>query len=124
MSEMARPQKNLTDEQIVQVEALASVLSLEQISDYFGVVYNTFMAICDRQPEVLERYKKGKAKAIGSIANSLLSKAKEGDLTAQIFYLKTQAGWRETQKFEHSGPDGGPLKGKIEIEFVNAGTDT
>ena len=34
---MARPQKKLDEKQTAQVEALASVLTLEQIADYFGV---------------------------------------------------------------------------------------
>lgn len=55
-----KPQKNLTVEQIVQVEALAAVLSVEQIADYFGIGKTTFYAIMERQPEVSERYKKGR----------------------------------------------------------------
>jgi hypothetical protein len=27
-----------------------------------------------------------------------------------IFFLKTQGGWRETARVEHSGPDGGPVE--------------
>lgn len=83
------------DRQMAQVEALASVLTLEQMSDYFGIARNTFKAVCERQPEVLEHYKKGKAKAISNVAKNLLTIANEGNLTAIIFYLKTQAGWRE-----------------------------
>ena len=98
---MARPRKQLTDEQLAQVEALGSVLSIEQIADYFGIAKNTFYAIMERQPHVSERYKKGKAKAIGSVAKGLLQKAQSGDTASAIFYLKTQAGWRE-QKEEKS----------------------
>lgn len=83
------------EKQMAQVEALASVLTLEQMSDYFGIARNTFRAVCERQPEVLEHYKKGKARAIGNVAKNLLTIANEGNLTAIIFYLKTQAGWRE-----------------------------
>lgn len=92
---MARPQKNLDEKQIAQVEALASVLTLEQIADYFGVARNTFTAICERQPEVLEHYKKGKTKAIANVAQNLIKQAQDGNTTASIFFLKTQAGWRE-----------------------------
>ena len=99
---MARPRKELDEEQIAQVEALAAVLSIEQIADYFGMSKVTFYEIMERQPEVSERYKKGKAKAIGAVSQGLLKQAREGNLTATIFYLKTQAGWRETQKLEHS----------------------
>ena len=36
------------------------------------------------------------ARAIGAIAQTLISKARAGDTTSMIFNLKTQAGWRET----------------------------
>jgi IS30 family transposase len=103
---MTKPMKTLTDEQIIQVEALAAYLSQEQIADYLGVGKTTWYEIVKRQPEVSERYKKGKAKAVGSIAQSLIEKAKNGDTASIIFYLKTQAGWRETQNLNHSSEDG------------------
>lgn len=97
-----RPPKVLTTEQIVQVEALGAVLSLEQIADYFGIAKATFYSIMERQPEVSIRYKKGKSKAIGSVAQGLLQQAREGNTTAAMFYLKTRAGWRETQQIDHT----------------------
>jgi hypothetical protein len=66
-------------------------------------------AICERDPEVGERYKRGKAKAIAHVANGLLQKARAGCTTSSIFYLKTQAGWRETDRLEHTGPNGSPV---------------
>ena len=81
-------------------------MSLAQIADYFGIALNTFHAACERQPEVLERYKRGQAKAIGSVAQNLLMQAREGNLTAAIFYLKTRAGWRETQVVDNVSSDG------------------
>ena len=97
-----RPRVKLSDEQIAQVEALGSVLSIEQIADYFGIGKTTFYAIMERQPEVSERYKIGKAKAIGSVAQGLLKQAREGNTSAAMFYLKTQAGWRETHNIDHT----------------------
>tara|TARA_R110000796_G_scaffold35255_1_gene90739 strand:+ start:230 stop:571 length:342 start_codon:yes stop_codon:yes gene_type:complete len=86
----------LNDDEMAQVEALASALSTEQIADYLGIARRTLYDIMERQPKVSARYKKGRAKAVGSIAKSLLQKAQSGDNTAMIFYLKTQAGWKET----------------------------
>ena len=97
---MARPKKVLTDEQVAQVEALSAYLGVEQISDYFGFEKTTFYRICERQPEVMQRYKKGRAKAIGAVAQGLVQQARAGNLTAAMFYLKTQAGWRERERFE------------------------
>ena len=97
-----RPPITLTDEQVSQTEALGAVLSIEQIADYFGIGKTTFYAIMERQPEVSERYKRGKAKAIGAVAQGLLQQARNGNTTAAMFYLKTQAGWRETQNIDHT----------------------
>ena len=108
---MARPQKRLDEKQVAQVEALAAYLSTEQIADYFKVARNTFAAICERQPEVFEQYKKGKAKAIANVAQGLVKQAIEGNMTAAIFYLKTQAGWRETAQAE-------PVKDDTEITIT------
>lgn len=101
-------QKSLSAEQMVQVEALGAVLSLEQVAEYFGMGRTTFYKIMERQPEVSVRYRKGKAKAIGSVAQGLLKQALEGNSTAAIFYLKTQAGWRESNHQE-SGTEPLPL---------------
>ena len=100
---MARPTITLSPDQVREVETLAALLSQDQIADYFGICRNTFRAICARDPEVDERYKRGKAKAIAHVANGLLQKARAGDTTSAIFYLKTQAGWRETAAIEHHG---------------------
>ena len=91
------PHKMLTVEQISQVEGLASVLSVAQMADYFAIGRTTFFAILKRQPEVDELYKKGRANAINFIGTSLIEKARNGDTTAQIFYLKSQGGWKEKQ---------------------------
>jgi hypothetical protein len=101
-----RPLIELTEEQKAEVETLAAVLSTEQIADYFGIGRTTWFAILDRDPEVSELYKKGRAKAVGFVAQNLIQKARGGDLGAQIFYLKTQAGWKETQKVEGAGNEG------------------
>lgn len=95
-----RPAVVFDEAQTAQVEALASVLSKGQMADYFSISENTLRAVEGRQPEVSEAYKRGKAKAIGSIASGLISQAKKGNITAAIFYLKTQAGWRETKEEE------------------------
>ena len=103
---MARPKKRLDEKQITQVEALAAFLTLEQIADYFGVTRPTFDAICQRQPEVFLQYKKGKSKAIANISQNLIKQAQDGNTTAAIFYLKTQAGWKETQQVDNISSDG------------------
>tara|TARA_R110001606_G_scaffold398559_1_gene577908 strand:- start:15 stop:422 length:408 start_codon:yes stop_codon:yes gene_type:complete len=100
------PMKVITDDQLDQIEKLASVLSKQQIADYLCVGRTTFYDIEQRQPEVLEHYNRGKSKAIGSVAQGLLQKAQSGDTQSAIFYLKTQAGWKEKQDINHTSDDG------------------
>jgi len=105
-----RPPRVLTNDEIAQVEALAAVLSIEQIADYLGISKVTFYEIMKRDIQVSERYKKGKAIAIKNVGGGLLEKAINGDTSSAIFYLKTQAGWRETVANEHTFPEPRKLK--------------
>lgn len=104
--------------QTAQVEALAAVLSKGQMADYFGISETTLREVESRQPEVSDAYKRGKAKAIGNVAKNLIQQAQEGNISAAIFYLKTQAGWKETQTHELTGADGAPLLSGIQVTFV------
>lgn len=51
-----------------------------------------------------------KARANATIGGALFNKAKAGDTAAMIFWMKTQAGWRETNVTEITGKDGGPIQ--------------
>ncbi len=95
-----RPKTVLTEKQIAELKTLSAVLNKEQLADYFGISHVTLKAIEKRQPEVSFAYKKGKAKAIANIAGNLIAKANSGNIPAQMFYLKTQAGWKETTRIE------------------------
>lgn len=110
---MGRKPKGLTPEQIGQVEGLASVLSMDQLADYFGIARSTFQEMCAREPEISGMYKRGRSKAVGAVAQGLLQRARDGDTASAIFYLKTQAGWRETSVTEHTGKDGGPIQTEV-----------
>lgn len=90
----------LSPAQMAGVETLAAVPNAEQIADYFGIGRTTFFAMIRRDAEIGERYKRGKARAVGAIAQSLLAKARGGDTASMIFFLKTQGGWRETLQIE------------------------
>lgn len=111
-----RPIIELTDEQVIQVKALAQYLSKEQIADYLGVARNTFDAILERDDKVFEHYKKGKATAIANVAKGLVQQAIEGNMTAAIFYLKTQAGWRETEIAADDTNAAKPVTVNIEVK--------
>ena len=103
-SKGGRPEIILIDEQITKVEELSTYLNCEQIGDYFGVSVATFHRIKQKDLRVLIAYKKGKAHKVYNYAKKLENKAmgidEDGDTTAIIFYLKTQAGWSEKQQHE------------------------
>lgn len=92
---MGRPRIELTDEQVEQVEKLAEVLNIDQIADFLGISERTLERRLADDERVMAAYKRGKARAIEGVAKSLLQRARNGDNTAAIFYLKTQARWTE-----------------------------
>lgn len=120
---MAGKFKTLTPAQAAEVETLAAVLTAQQVADYFGIGRTTFFRLMERDPEIEKRYKRGKARAVGAIAQSLIQKARGGDTACMIFYLKTQAGWRETARLEHSGPEGEPVQVKRATELLREHLD-
>ncbi len=95
-----RPKIVFTEEQTNQVEKLSAVLNRSQIADYFSIGETTLISIEARQPEVREAYKRGRAVAAAAIATSLMNQAQRGNISAAIFYLKTQAGWSEKQEIQ------------------------
>lgn len=46
------------------------------------------------------------AQANATIGGALFNKAKSGDTTAMIFWMKTRAGWREKHEIDHTSSDG------------------
>lgn len=60
-----------------------------------------------------------KAKANATIGGALFNKAKSGDTTAMIFWMKTQAGWREKQEIDHTSSDGSLTPTRIIIEAAS-----
>ena len=102
----------LTDDEIANIQKLAAVLNFQQICDFLGVGDTYVKSQMKDRPEVKEAFHKGRNSAIATVAKGLLQKALDGNLTAQIFYLKTQAGWREKESIELTGKDGGPIETK------------
>jgi len=54
------------------------------------------------QPELTTSH----IQANAEMASHLFKNGKRGNVTAQIFWLKTQGGWREVNRLEHSGAVG------------------
>ena len=94
-----KPPIVFSDDQIIELKALAAVLTKGQIADYFGISETTLRAIEARQPEVSDAYKKGRVKQISDMGSNLVKLATDGNVAANIFYLKTQGqgAWKEEQ---------------------------
>jgi uncharacterized protein YjcR len=89
-----------------------------------GVRYVDIAHKLDINDETLRKHyredlESGRIDANAQIANTLFQQAKKGNMTAAIFWLKTRAGWKETNITELSGGEGSEVKG-INITFVES----
>lgn len=105
-----------------QVEIIASLgLIDDEIAVILGISPRT-LNYWKKCPEFLQSLKRGKLKADFQIAKSLYEKAKAGDTTAMIFWLKNRQPdrWRDRQTVE--GGDK-PILFKVIYEETPADSD-
>lgn len=107
-----RPKAVLTDKQLKELQDISRNMTISQIADYFGMGERTFYEIKAQNPAVAAAYKKGKATGIKDATGLLWTKMREGDTTAIIFYLKTQAGWSTEVKNDN----------KLKLKFPDSKT--
>jgi hypothetical protein len=72
-----------------------------QLHTTVGTSHETIARVLGIDAKTLRLYYRdeldiSKAKANATIGGALFNKAKSGDTAAMIFWMKTQAGWRET----------------------------
>jgi hypothetical protein len=80
---------HVTDETRQTVRDLKAFgINNHEIADYLGICHDVLEK--KYKPEL----KKSRLDKVRSVANCLYQKALHGDVTAQIFYLKTQGRWR------------------------------
>lgn len=89
-----------------------------------GTTQETIASIIGIDPKTLRKHYRdeldqSKAKANATIGGALFNKAKSGDTTAMIFWMKTQAGWKETNVNEITNPDGSLTPTRIELVAPN-----
>ena len=91
-----RPEILINDEMIRRAEAYAAQgLTMPQIASVLGMSQTTLYDKKSKFSEFSEAIKRGKDKGIATITNALFNKARQGDNTSMIFYLKNQAGWQD-----------------------------
>jgi hypothetical protein len=99
---MSRPRHQPDPAQRRQVETLAA----------YGIPEADISRVVGIDPKTLRKHYRdeldmGETKANAQVAGFLFNSAKNGNVTAQIFWLKTRAKWRETPlELKHSGSIG------------------
>lgn len=84
---------------------------LVQLHTTMGTPQTVLARVLDIDPKTLRKHYRdeldlAQAQANATIGGALFNKAKKGDTTAMIFWMKTRAGWRETKNLDHSSADG------------------
>ncbi len=91
---VGHPKKTISDDQLIQIEEWGKLgLTQNQIAANLGMSAATLVNRKRECAKVAEALVRGKDRGISLVAGKLWQKIEEGNLTAIIFYLKTQAGW-------------------------------
>lgn len=104
------------DVDLAKVEQYAALgLSQEQIAQCLGISPRLLYYKKKQSAEFAEAIKRGKAKGIAVVTSKLMEQVKAGNVTAMIFFLKSQAGWKEAKSVELTGKDGAPIEMRSEV---------
>ncbi len=86
----------ITEQVIEEVKEMAgNGLTEQQIYRYFGIGHTHWSELKKKNRELRRAFYQGKSATIKFVAGCLMEKIRSGDLVAMMFYLKTQAHWRE-----------------------------
>ncbi|HDR1187556.1 TPA: helix-turn-helix domain-containing protein [Pasteurella multocida] len=119
---MKRKTKPKIEIDLDTVEKLsANGLTQQQIADALGISERTLRNRKSNSADFADAIKRGKAKGIAFVTNKLMEQIKSGNTTAMIFFLKSQAGWKEKQEIDLTNSDNS-LRPTI-IELVAPGID-
>ena len=91
-----------------------------QLHTMVGTTQADIARVLDIDEKTLRKYYRdeldlAKAKSNATIGGALFNKAKNGDTAAMIFWMKTQAGWREKTDLNHMSEDGSMSPTRIEL---------
>lgn len=98
-------------------------LTDEQIAHNIGITAKTLYDWKNRFREISEALKKGKEVVDYEVENALLARAKNGDTTAQIFWLKNRRPDRWRDKPEAPGDSDALKKARALLEGLESAID-
>lgn len=99
-----RPRYEPNDEHRAMVEAFAVIgVSQDIMSKALGISRDLIERHYRKELDV------SAATATAKVGGALFRKAMNGDTAAQIFWMKTRGGWRETNRTEVTGAGGGAI---------------
>lgn len=105
-----RPPFEPTPEQRREVKAMSGIgVPQEDMATILGISRKT---LTQHFPQELTE---GKAQANAKMANMLYKKGMSGNVSAIIFWLKSQAGWSE--RLELTGKGGGPVQSEGQVHL-------
>lgn len=100
---MARIDEWLQEDKLILLEGWArDGLTEEQISTNMGIGRTTLYEWKQKEPNIMNALKKGKAVVDFEVENALLKNALEGNVTAQIFWLKNRKKLQWRERIEYS----------------------
>lgn len=100
-----------------------------QMHTMVGTDQETIARVLNVDPKTLRKHYRdeldlAKAKANATIGGTLFNKAKSGDTAAMIFWMKTQAQWRETSHHDVTSSDGSMSPTRIELVAPGSNDDS
>ena len=103
------------------VETLAGKgLTERQIGQYCGYCQSHWNTLRRKNPEINAAIDKGRAKMIVKVADALIDNAiEEKNVTAQIFFLKAQAGWSDKVEIKAEVNQNVSFKEMSDTELLN-----
>lgn len=118
--ETALPPKLITLDMKL-IETLAGKgLTERQIGQYCGYCQSHWNTLRRKNPEINAAIDKGRAKMIVKVADALIDNAiEEKNVTAQIFFLKAQAGWSDKVEIKAEVNQNVSFKEMSDTELLN-----
>lgn len=114
---MAKIDEWLEEDKLILLEGWArDGLTEEQIAKNMGIGRTTLYEWKQKEPNIANTIKKGKEVVDFEVENALLKNALDGNVTAQIFWLKNRKKneWREKVEVENTNTKNGVMEDLVE----------